>query len=125
MGTFDCLYSFNLCLVGLGCPLLRGSSDRRLRRCAATTCFKHHWWINLYQILPTNYSRFSATKTNFMSYGLPMNVKAFPLRVSSYLIFFLSLKKDQCDLIRAILEFCLPSSVQYKYKLTRLPFSNE
>ena len=36
MSTFDCLYSFNLCLMGLGCPLLRGSSDRRLRRCAAT-----------------------------------------------------------------------------------------
>ena len=36
MSTFDCLYSFNLCLMGLGCPLLRGPSDRRLRRCAAT-----------------------------------------------------------------------------------------
>ena len=36
MSTFDCLYSFNLCLMGLGCPLLRGSSDRRLCRCAAT-----------------------------------------------------------------------------------------
>ena len=36
MSTFDCLYSFNPCLMGLGCPLLRGSSDRRLRRCAAT-----------------------------------------------------------------------------------------
>ena len=36
MSTIDCLYSFNLCLMGLGCPLLRGSSDRRLCRCAAT-----------------------------------------------------------------------------------------
>ena len=36
MSTFDCLYSFNLCLMGLGCPLLRGSFNRRLRRCAAT-----------------------------------------------------------------------------------------
>ena len=36
MSPFDCLYSFILCLMGLGCPLLRGSSDRRLRRCAAT-----------------------------------------------------------------------------------------
>ena len=36
MSTFDCLYSFNLCLMGLGCPLLRGSSGRRHRRCAAT-----------------------------------------------------------------------------------------
>ena len=36
MSTFDCLYSFNLCLMVLGCPLLRGSSDRRLRKCAAT-----------------------------------------------------------------------------------------
>ena len=36
MSTFDCLYSFDLCLMGLGCPLLTGSSNRRLRRCAAT-----------------------------------------------------------------------------------------
>ena len=36
MSTLDCLYSFNLCLMGLGCPLLRGSSDRRLPRCAVT-----------------------------------------------------------------------------------------
>ena len=33
MSTFDCLYSFNLCL-------LRVSSDRRLRRCAATSTLK-------------------------------------------------------------------------------------
>ena len=39
MSTFDCLYSFNLCLMDLGCPFLRGSSDRRLRRCAATDVF--------------------------------------------------------------------------------------
>ena len=37
MNKFECLYSFNLCSMDLGCPLLRGSSDRRLRRCAATT----------------------------------------------------------------------------------------
>ena len=43
MSTFDCLYSFNLCLMVLGCPLLMGSSDRRLRRCAATA--SHHWHI--------------------------------------------------------------------------------
>ena len=36
MSTCDCLYSFNLCLMGLGCPLLRGSSYRRLRKCVAT-----------------------------------------------------------------------------------------
>ena len=36
MSKFECLYSFNLCSMDLGCPLLRGSSDRRLRRCAAT-----------------------------------------------------------------------------------------
>ena len=34
--SLKCLYSFNLCLMDLGCPLLRGSSDRRRRRCAAT-----------------------------------------------------------------------------------------
>ena len=39
MSTFDCLYSFNLCLMGLGCPLLTGPSDRRLRRCAATDIY--------------------------------------------------------------------------------------
>ena len=33
---FDCLDSFSPCLMGLRCPLLRGSSDCRLRRCAAT-----------------------------------------------------------------------------------------
>ena len=36
MSTIDCLYSFNLCLMGLWCPLRRGSSDRRLCRCAET-----------------------------------------------------------------------------------------
>ena len=36
MSTFDCLYSFNLCLMGRGCLLLKRSSDRKLRRCAAT-----------------------------------------------------------------------------------------
>ena len=36
MSKFECLYSFNLCSMDLGCPLLRGSSDRSLRRCAAT-----------------------------------------------------------------------------------------
>ena len=35
MSTFDCLYSSNPCLMELGCPLLRESSDRRLRRRAA------------------------------------------------------------------------------------------
>ena len=39
MSAFDCLYSFNLCLIGLGCPLLRGLSDRRLRRCPAILPF--------------------------------------------------------------------------------------
>ena len=29
----------NICLMGLGCPLLGESSDPRLRRCAATTLF--------------------------------------------------------------------------------------
>ena len=38
MSTFDFLYSFNLCLMDLGCPLLRGSYDRRLR--AATVTFE-------------------------------------------------------------------------------------
>ena len=36
MTKFECLYSPNPCLMDLGCPLLRGSSARRLRRCAAT-----------------------------------------------------------------------------------------
>ena len=36
IGKFECFYSFNPCLMDLGCRLLRGSSDRRLRRCAAT-----------------------------------------------------------------------------------------
>ena len=55
MSTFDCLYSSNPCLMDLGCPLLRGSSDRRLRRGAATDsdCYKNtktkfsvHRWRN-------------------------------------------------------------------------------
>ena len=33
---FECFYSSNPCLMDLGCPLQRGLSDRRLRRCAAT-----------------------------------------------------------------------------------------
>ena len=36
MTKFEGLYSLNPCLMDLGCPLLRGSSDRRLRRRAAT-----------------------------------------------------------------------------------------
>ena len=36
VGKFECFYSFISFLMDLGCPLLRGSSDRRLRRCAAT-----------------------------------------------------------------------------------------
>ena len=36
MSKYECFYSSNPCLMDLGCPLLRGSSDRRLRRCAAT-----------------------------------------------------------------------------------------
>ena len=42
MSPFDCLYSFNPCLMDLGCPLLRRSSDRRLRRRAATVMHLHH-----------------------------------------------------------------------------------
>ena len=33
---FDAGTVFNFYLMGLGCPLLLGLSDRRLRRCAAT-----------------------------------------------------------------------------------------
>ena len=36
MSKFERLYSFNLCSMDLGCPLLRGLSDCRLRKCAAT-----------------------------------------------------------------------------------------
>ena len=36
VSKFECLYSSNICLLNLGCPLRKGSSDRRLRRRAAT-----------------------------------------------------------------------------------------
>ena len=36
VSKFECFYSSNPCLMDLGCPLLNGSSDRRLRTCAAT-----------------------------------------------------------------------------------------
>ena len=47
MSKFECLYSFSLCFMDLRCPLLRGSSDRRLRRCAATADISKGdlWWF--------------------------------------------------------------------------------
>ena len=51
MSRFERLYSFCLCLVGLGCPLLRGSSDRRLRRCAATLTEKNSMKEYTFQLL--------------------------------------------------------------------------
>ena len=47
MSKFECLYSFSLCSMDLGCPLLRGSSDRRLRRCAAAADISKGdlWWF--------------------------------------------------------------------------------
>ena len=38
-GQFGAGTILNSCLMGLGCPLLLGSSARRLRRCAATITY--------------------------------------------------------------------------------------
>ena len=57
MSTFDCLHSFNLCLTSLGCPSLRGSSNRRLRRCVATsTLWTLYFWTKLFWLtVPKNF----------------------------------------------------------------------
>ena len=59
--SLKCFRASNSCLMDLGCPLLLGSSDRRLRRRAATdTFFKAslknslHYFI-LYQSFLENY----------------------------------------------------------------------
>ena len=83
MSKFDYLHSSNLCLMGLGCPLLRGSPDRSLRRCAATTVksLPETLQSHLNEIKKTFYiERFFTPGVNNI-FPNPSDNKAFPQRV--------------------------------------------